>query len=467
MKKISFLLIWLFWGNLYSQTPQISNNSFENWTTVVLKSLQDYFDSGDEGNDNNNIQQLTDAVSGQYSVKIESSIDNERDINPGYFINFDPDHDFSGGVPYAEHVDSICGYYKAHLIAQDTALLVAIFKNSGNLIGGGVYKFDAGKNTTNWTRFCYPTQMPQGVVPDSLMFGAASSNAIEEVGMEAGSWIQFDSIFFKSANQLTTPPPNHSFENWDERSIDFPDDFDTTLKWDTNTSPLSVEKTTDATDGNYAIKLNTVISQYQDTIIGAFTNGIIGDWPFSGGIAIGETPVEVSWDYKVHVAGFRDFDPRIAIVFKQNGQEIANIGQSYTQSVNTYQYTTLPINLNTTPDTLQVVAFSGGYPGNSLWVDNIVLTYTSGITENLNIKRSVAFPVPAQNYLNFKIEALKPENITIQIIDLNGRVIRKQSFELINGSNQIQMPIKNISKGQYLYRIQTQSGAITHAFIKN
>ncbi len=463
MKKIILFIIMIGPWALFSQMPQISNNSFENWTNQIFKSLTDYRDSGDENY--GDINQSTDAVDGQYSVKISSTLDENDEVAVGYFVNFDPDH-FTGGIPYSQHVDSICGYYKAHLVAQDSALFLAIFKNNSSPIGGNIYKFAANQNTNNWTRFCYSTQMPAGMVSDTLMFGAASSNAIEEVGMENGSWIQFDSISLKSGNQLLPPIPNYSFENWDERTISFPDDFDSSLKWDIQTNPLTIEKISNATSGNYAIKLNTVVTQDQDTIVGAITNGIIDDWPFSGGLAINQIPNEISWDYKVHYAGHADFDPNVQFIFKLNGQEIGNFGRTYQNEVSVYQHESIPINLGTVPDTLQFNAFSGNFPGNSLSMDNIIMYYPAGITDNLNIQEMIAYPVPAKNSLNFKIKAIKKESISVEIIDLNGRLLIEKTFVLNQGANQIHLKTNTLPKGAYLYRIKDHSGMITKEFIK-
>ena len=463
MKRVLYLFSMVLANAIFAQNPQIPNNSFENWTPVTFKSLQDYFDAADEGA--TNTQQMQDAVSGQYSVKLETSLSPDNELHFGFFINFDPDT-FSGGVPYTAHVDSICGYYKAHLVAQDTAILITMFKNAGTPIGGNVYNFAADKNTNSWTRFCYPTQMPTAVVPDTLMLGAASSNAINEIGMEAGSWIQYDSIFFKSGQQLAPPPPNHSFENWDERIIEFPDGYDSSLRWDITTTPLPIEKVADATSGNYAIKLNTVINQFQDTITGGVTNAVFGDWPFSGGMEVTQVPNEVSWDLKVEIVGHAGWDPNIYFDFKQAGNIIHSVGNTYSQSTNNYVHESYTLNLSSTPDTLQFIAFSGNQPGNNLWIDNIVLYYPAGITENLNIKEAVAYPNPARDVLNFKIEAIKPEDIDIQILDIIGKEIFRKKFQLHQGENHIQIPTIALASGNYLVRFNTEYGNFSRKFIK-
>ncbi len=465
MKKFTVLILLGFASVFYAQNPQIDNNSFENWTDQTFKSLQDYRDSGDENF--GIIEQSTDAVHGQYSVKLETrTLDGE--IQFGNFINFDGD-DFTGGVPYSQHVDSICGYYKAHLIAQDTALLVAIFKNNSIPVGGNIYKFDAGKNTNNWTRFCYPTNMPVGVTSDTLMFGAASSNVIGGTGMENGSWIQFDSISLKSGNQLLPPIQNYSFENWDTRTVSFPDDFDSSLKWYIDTNPLPVEKVTDATDGNYAVKLNTLVHpEFQEIVEGAITNGIIGDWPFPGGLYIGQSqiPEQVSWDYKVQVAGFNSYDPNITMIFRQNGADVGIFGRSYSNSLTTYQHEVLSVNLTVQPDTLQFVAFAGDFPGNSLWVDNVELHYPAGVTENLNIQQLIAFPVPAKDVINLNITAIKPEKISVKLYDIKGKVVWQNNYDLQSGDNNVKIEIAQLPPGTYQFHLEGERGNLSKKFIK-
>ncbi len=466
MKKLLIILSVFSFFIIKAQTPQITNGDFENWTLKHLFSLQDYQDAADEGKTENTIRS-TDAKTGQYSVKLVTTQDNgNSDLNVGFFINFDPDHDFKGGTPYNEHVDSICGYYKAQVMPQDTALLLVNFKKIGNIIGGDIYKFPADKNTTDWKRFCYKTNMPAGITPDSLMIGAASSNAIDENGMTAGSWIQFDSIFFKTNNQLATPPPNSSFENWDEKQVYYPDNFHSSLEWDITTSPLSVERSNDASHGNYAVKLNTVVNQQQDTIVGLITNGMVADWPFPGGIATNETPNEVSWDYKVNYAGFATFNPSINLILKKQGQQIANYGNSYSQTFTTYQHEDIMINSTQTPDTLQFVASSGDYPGNSLKVDHIILYFPAGNINHLNIQQAVAYPIPAKNKLNFKITATKTQTLLLEIINLTGQILDKKIYIVNQGNNRIVMGINHLPAGPYLYRFTTSEGSLTRQFIK-
>ncbi len=457
MKKI-YLFIALI-GSIAVNAQQLPNNSFENWFTETYQSLHNYLDSGDEHR--HNIVKSTDAQDGNYAIKLFSTITND-DNNFGYFINFDPDH-FTGGIPYTQHVDSVKGYYKAHIVAQDTAWFLAIFKSQGNTVGGRVFPFDALKNTNTWTKFAFDTQMPFGVVPDTLMIAGVSSNALNEIGMEDGSWIMFDNIEFTSAGSPTTPMPNNSFENWDDINVEKPNDFLTSLEW--QDSSQSITKTTDASSGNYAIKLETAISMYQDTIHGFVSNGQFdADWHLIGGMPITQFPNQITFDVKNNIVN--NSMTFINFKFKNNGNEVFNDGRSYNLTNTNYIHESLIINQTQPIDTVLFVSSTGDNPGTSMTLDNIVFYYPSGVDEYINARRIEAFPNPASNSLNFEIDAVKDNEIQISIFNLTGQKIIDKNYNLTKGKHKISIDISSLAKGNYLYSIRTKSSVFSHKFIK-
>jgi len=460
MRKIYFFIALI--STIAVNAQQLPNNDFENWFIETYHSLQDYYDTGDEGS--HNIIKSTDTQSGNFAVKLFTTANASNDFDFGFFINFDPDS-FTGGIPYTEHVDSIKGYYKAHIVAQDTAWFISIFKNQGNIIGGETFPFTITENINTWTKFAFPTQMTAGVVPDTLMLGGVSSNALNEIGMEDGSWIMFDNIEYTSSGSPTTAIPNNSFENWDTKNIDKPTDFNSSLKWDISTSPLTVEKSTDASSGNYAVKLQTIINIDQDTISGAITNGKLGgSWPLPGGMVLTNIPNEISYDIKPNM--FTADQAFVNFSFKKNGNIIHQVGNSYQSNAPTYIHEVFPINLTQPVDTLLFAAANGRIPGSSITIDNIVFHYPNGVDTYINAKRIEAFPNPATNKLNFEIVAFKENEISIEIIDISGKSILQKKYYLNKGKHKISLDISRLSKGNYLYSIKTKSSVFTHKFIK-
>ena len=179
-----------------------------------------------------------------------------------------------------------------------------------------------------------------------------------------------------------------------------------------------------------------------------------------------QIPDAISWDYKVHYAGHADFDPNVQFIFKLNGQEIGYFGRSYQSDVNVYQHENIPINLTNVPDTLQFNAFSGNFPGNWLMIDNIVIDYPAGITDNLNIQQMLAYPVPAKDILHLKITAKQPELVLISLFDINGRKVWTNRYDLQEGKNLIGINISQLPPGTYLYRLKAESGIVHKKFVK-
>ncbi len=368
------LLALLLVNSSIIKGQQIPNSGFENWTTHNLYSLSDYYDSADEGD--SNIIRSAEAQNGNYSVRIETVEETNGDLKVGYFVNFDVEH-FTGGVPYTQHVDSIVGYYRANIVAQDSALVLFQFKKEGEIIGGDLYKFAADKNTAQWTRFSLDTHMAAGEVPDTLMVGTASSNAIDETGMEAGSWIELDNIKFYSAGEEVTPMPNNDFENWETITYETPDGFDSSLKWDITTSPLSIERVSN-TETNSYVRINTVVNEMeQDTIRGVITNGtLIDDWPPQGGTSITQVPDSITYDIKVYrVHGDAKDTGFVEFIFLSDGQLIETYHKDYSQSTTDFIHENIPVNLAQESDRILFIAFNGDTPRSYLELDNIVLHY--------------------------------------------------------------------------------------------
>ncbi len=470
-RKYLFIgMFLLFMINSNAQQEQLSNNSFESWLQEQIISLQDYFDSADEGRAG--ITKESDAYSGNYSVKLQTSIV-AQDTMFGYFINFDPDG-FTGGAQYTSHVDSIVGYYKAGVVAQDTAWILTQFKFNSTPIGGGLKGFTQLDNTNTWTRFKINTNMPSGVVPDTLMFGAVSSNALNDGpnnGVANGSWLQLDNIKFYANGVETTPMANNDFENWDNRTIEKPENYDSSLLWDITSNPLSVEKITDATDGQYAIKLNNVVV-HNDTIHAAITNGrFTHDWPPAGGLHITQIPDSITYDVKVYRTpspSGTDDNAYVTFYFKNQGNVINVVGETYDVSTqgSGYKHERLDVDFNQNVDTLLFTLFNGRMPGSYTQLDNILLHYHTGNIGNLQVERLVVFPNPADNILQLRFNALKPDDVTIMVMDMQGKIIKRQTNYLNTGNNDISIDISGLSKGNYIFSIKNKEGSLSKTFIK-
>ncbi len=465
MKTKYYFISLLFLSAYVLNAQQVRNRSFEFWHTDSIYSLSEYLDSGDEGL--HGISPVPGVTSG-LGVRLETLAIGE-DVELGYFVNFIPDDDpsqFRGGVDYSEHVDTIHGYYQAAIQPQDTAWLLVWFKKNGNVIGGGIYPFTANDNTSNWTLFEFPTNMPPGETPDTLMLGAASGNFRADT-LIAGSVLALDNLTFIANGQpVTQQAPNNEFEYWDIYAVEKPDSLVTSLENCVNTDPLPVEKYTPATDGSYAIQLTTVLKTTQDTTAGFVTNGIPYDnWPPKGGDPLYDMPIAVSYDY---ISNLTADTASVGFYFKLNGQVISSTGQAYnTVSGTGFTHVRLPLYLSQTPDTVVYALFSGFNPGSQLIVDNILLEYAAAIDDQTEIRRLEAFPNPANDILHFRIASSGSGMIKLTIYDESGKEIFTRSHYYEAGKSEWKVDIGSLPKGIYSYIIEMNGKAYVHKFIKN
>jgi hypothetical protein len=87
----------------------------------------------------------------------------------------------------------------------------------------------------------------------------------------------------------------------------------------------------------------------------------------------------------------------------------------------------------------------------------------AGISEMEKMPMSV-FPNPANEMLNIAFEA-NQNDYTVELIDLQGRVVKSGSYSNLSGSQLISFPVSDLNKGSYIVKISTNEGSKTKAVI--
>ncbi len=75
------------------------------------------------------------------------------------------------------------------------------------------------------------------------------------------------------------------------------------------------------------------------------------------------------------------------------------------------------------------------------------------------------FPIPAKDILNIKFKSAKEQNITIDIIEINGRKIRSKKISSKQGENVVKLKIKDLKHGIYIAKIYSSSKLETLKFV--
>jgi len=74
---------------------------------------------------------------------------------------------------------------------------------------------------------------------------------------------------------------------------------------------------------------------------------------------------------------------------------------------------------------------------------------------------------PVIDQLQISYETLKEGSVQAEIIDFQGRVLHRQTIRCQEGTNQATIPVAQLQRGLYLFRLQNGNNVETIKFIKN
>ena len=239
MKKIVLFISTILVG--FSSYAQYEG--FENWTADSVETLDNYQTTVNESPFFGGLAtyKSTDAVTGTYSIKLETLLSSDGDTIFGFFMSGDIDKQTPGqatNLPPSGALDSIVGYYKSDLQTGDSAVFSCSSYLLGTLTGGGIWYFTGTQST--WKRFAYPMN---SIASDSILLAAATGDPINQFNGIPGSWIQFDDIQLKSPTGSLQDVENYSFENWTAINWEEPNNWITTAPYALGETTLTVEKT--------------------------------------------------------------------------------------------------------------------------------------------------------------------------------------------------------------------------------
>lgn len=231
--------------------------------------------------------------------------------------------------------------------------------------------------------------------------------------------------------------------------------------------PLTSKRTTDMYDGNYAMLLSTDTMRINDSTL-IIIPGAMGTVEIQFKEMNARTFVEC-FDFPQTLKGFYKYSPvkgdsaSIEVKLKLNDGTIIASGQLLLKNAVT-EYTPFEVKFDyksdDMPDSLRILfVASAGYDfndlqackgqiGSTLYLDNLVLDYALGLSENLmsDLKVNV-FPNPTTDYIHFELADYI--NGRIAIYDINGREVLTQNID----SKNVSINLNTLESGNYIYRI--------------
>lgn len=453
---LTFLLLVIYTG--LSAQSTIPNGDFENWTSKSYEDLDDFVTDVSRNisvSDTASTSKSNDRFNGNYSVRLQTRESNNEDTLIGFFTSGDFE---SNGFPYTQSPDSIVGYYKSNVVAGDTAIMILRFSSLGNVFNTELYSFTGSQNS--WKRFAFPINLSSS--PDSMFIGAASSNAINEIGVSIGSWIMLDSIHLVGSG-ITQQIPNANFENWTTITFETPDSWTTTNAASSSQNVYSATKTTDSKVGSYALRLET-IEVFDDTI-GIISNGTFGRDSIFGGVPFNAMADTLVGYYKYQPNGADT--AAMGLTFSKNQVLLDRIFETFT-STSTYTQFKIPFSLMQAPDTLRIDLVASAREnvlGSVLFIDDLRLNsiVASLDKESTYLRDLKFFPNPASNQLNIRFEPLQSQ-LDLEIVDAIGRIYQTDSARV--GDSSVNLAISNLPFGVYYLRFKVEEEVFHRSFIK-
>lgn len=361
-------------------------------------------------------------------------------------------------MPYNQIPTGLRGYYKYNVATADQGVLIAIFRKSGTSIGTYYCKIGGVKNDYTLFNITFNPVLTQ--IPDSVIFGAVSSDfTIYENGIP-GSILFLDSVSFTG---VTSQPAlmNGDFELWETTQT--PEQL---LNWpSTDYQSIGVSKTTDvpAKTGKYALQLTTT-SQFNKQGIAKAQSGFIstGYYDNSCNCMKGGTPFvnpKDTFAFWYKYAPTTITNAEMSLQFKKNGSFFMNIHKVLGATSN-YQYLEMPFELWQAPDSVVVQIISSSWKDSALTFVGSVLKIDSLHFKSQGIKNSIVnlqnesplsiYPNPSNG--KFQFRSTENELSKLEIYNSIGTKV----FESINCKQFVinDIDISNSPKGIYFVKVQ-------------
>lgn len=245
-------------------------------------------------------------VSGS-GLRMETNIIDDEAI-AGYAVWGDvPEDDdlvFLNGFPFTDmNVSGISVAMRYDINLTSPGFVWVQFQNNGELVtggqdGNGNYFFEISGTQETWETMTFNFDMPLTSVPDQCSIIFASNDILSDpsTGFE-GDYLEIDNVMLNGTMELT---PGGDLDTWiDNPPVVLPAD------WEVFYSPeyTTYEQSMDAYEGSFSIKLNTLLSNENDTIVSAAYQGTTTEDGVIADVALPDDSESLDFWYKYNSVG--------------------------------------------------------------------------------------------------------------------------------------------------------------------
>ena len=379
MKTLFNLILTFAIGSTWAQIS-FDNPSFEDWQSVTVKDSIDHWTTSTTlyqsfGITINNGVISSDAHDGQHGLYLETLLWYDADLGQddtliGFATKENVDDEFYG-FPYSDTVDALNGWYKCDMANGDSAIAIVQLSKNGVIYSANQYLFY--NQQLNWTPFNIPLVLGGTMAPDTVFIAFVSSNFLNEGIAVPGSWLKIDDISF-DYNGVTAPSPipNHSFEDTTTIAIEQPTDWWSFDPFTYNfTGQTYVTKSTNAFDGDFALKIETLQDFVDEDLFAVVTDGSLDfdNGLYQGGTPFIASPSELRGRYMYSPAAGDSAYAILQLWNTNSGLLLEELTVLPTSSF--WTPFNINISISESPDSARIVFFSGEEAGSTLWIDDL------------------------------------------------------------------------------------------------
>lgn len=409
-----------------------------------------------------NVSKTNKAYDGSWAIELKNNFETKI---PGIIALGSLDFEnFKGSQPYNESALTFSFQANYNLHKNDTAQIILIFFTNDKIVAQASVDIFGSTNGT-FFKYNLPVQWPAFVLPDSLAVFASSLHFEKDEEINGNGFLIIDDLQLKSLQTKQPDIYNHSFENWIETPIEFPQNWFTTDLYikeiynaQLNNPSVKIHKSNENRNGVLEIS-NRYIQE--DLVVGfAIFGNNLNDLQ-KPTIPLNFTPkyLQVGLKYEEHKNDFL----MINAVLWLNGAPIAFIDQKLKKLENNWIDTQFIFNLppNIVPDSASIAIAASDFeevrsPNTKLFLDYLKLSEFSLSTKNEDKLLQNIQIVPNPSSGLFCIKNL-PDNSILNIYDYSGKQIWS--------GNQASLNNIKLKTGTYLLKITTNHFSISKKLI--
>jgi hypothetical protein len=113
-----------------------------------------------------------------------------------------------------------------------------------------------------------------------------------------------------------------------------------------------------------------------------------------------------------------------------------------------------------------ILGMGTGFDVRNVLTIRVIQELPTGISENVSLEATKLWPNPVVEQFDLVLNSSRSGNLTMTIVDLNGREVSSTNASLLSGTNQLSMDVSDLGPGMYVLRLANGNATSALRFVK-